>query len=301
MVINDGVGAGATGYCAVRGEFKEIRVVDTGFDYIDQPIITITGGNGVGAVAKAKLLTIPHELSVNTTGITSIIPDFAGLGTESSIGFTTYHKFRDAEKIRYNTFGRKALVGLDTGNSYYARVINPHTIKLHKSTSDALAGINTIFFTDYGLGTHSFESISGKLVLNSIVITDPGSGYENKQRTCDSVGVNTALNIINIKDHDYKSGEIVQYSPDLGSSSVAIAGLSTSTDYYVTVVDSHNFKLSAVGLGTTTKTFNFDQKIYENLTSTGIGTHSFNYKPITVEVIGNVLSLIHISEPTRPY
>ena len=288
LVINDGVGAGATGYCAVRGEFKEIRVVDTGFDYIDQPIIKITGGNGVGAVAKAKLLTIPHELSVNTTGITSIIPDFAGLGTESSIGFTTYHKFRDAEKIRYDTFGRKALVGLDTGNSYYARVINPHTIKLHKSTGDALAGINTVSFTDYGSGTHSFESISGKLILNSIVITNPGSGYENKQRTCDSVGVNTALNIINIKDHDYKSGEIVQYSPDLGSSSVAIVGLSTSTDYYVTVVDSHNFKLSAVGLGTTTKTFNFDQKIYENLTSTGIGTHSFNYKPITVEVIGNV-------------
>ena len=140
---------------------------------------------------------------------------------------------RDAEKVRYNTFGRKALVGLDTGNSYYARVINPHTVKLHKTTGDALAGINTVTFTDYGSGTHSFESISGKLVLNSIVITDPGSGYENKQRTCDSVGVNTALDIINIKDHDYKSGEIIQYSPDLGSSSVAITGLSTSTDYYV--------------------------------------------------------------------
>ena len=133
-------------------------------------------------------------------------------------------KFIYFEKIRYNTFGRKALVWLDTGNSYYARVINPHTIKLHKSTSDALAGINTVFFTDYGSGTHSFESISGKLVLNSIVITDPGSGYENKQRTCDSVGVNTALDTINIKDHDYKSGEIIQYSPDLGSTSVAIAG-----------------------------------------------------------------------------
>ena len=65
LVINDGVGAGATGYCAVNGEFKEIRVVDTGFDYIEQPIIKITGGNGVGAVAKAKLLTIPHELTFN--------------------------------------------------------------------------------------------------------------------------------------------------------------------------------------------------------------------------------------------
>ena len=288
LIINDGVGAGATGFCAVKGEFKEIRLVDTGFDYIEQPIIKITGGNGEGAVARAKLLTIPHELSVNTTGITSIIPDLAGIGTESSIGFTTFHKFRDAEKIKYNTFGRKALVGLDTGNSYFARIINPHTIKLHKKEGDALVGINTVFFTDYGSGTHSFESVSGKLVLNSIVITNPGSGYENKQRTCDPVGINTALNVINIKNHDYKTGEIIQYSPDLGSASVAVTGLSTSTDYYVTVVDSDHFKLSAVGLGTTTKTFNFDQKIYENITSIGVGTHNFNYKPINVEVIGNV-------------
>ena len=99
-------------------------LVDTGFDYIEQPIIKITGGNGIGAVAEPKLLTIPHEVSFNTTGITSIIPDLAGIGTESSIGFTTYHKFRDGEKVVYNTFGRKALVGLNTGNAYFASILN---------------------------------------------------------------------------------------------------------------------------------------------------------------------------------
>ena len=288
LVINDGVGAGATGYCAVTGEFKEIRLVDTGFDYIEQPIIKITGGNGTGAVAEPKLLTIPHEVSFNTTGITSIIPDLAGIGTESSIGFTTYHKFRDGEKVVYNTFGRKALVGLNTGNAYFASILNSHTIKLHKTQGDAIVGLNTVFFTDYGSGTHSVESVSGKLVLNSIVITNPGSGYENKQRTCAPAGINTASDSVYIENHDYKTGEIIRYSPDLGSSSVPVAGLSTSVDYYVTVVDSNKFKLSSVGVGTTVKTFNFDQRIYENLTSIGLGTHSFNYPPVNVQVIGNV-------------
>ena len=217
LVVNDGVGAGATGYCAVTGEFKEIRLVDTGFDYIEQPIIKITGGNGIGAVAEPKLLTIPHEVSFNTTGITSIIPDLAGIGTESSIGFTTYHKFRDGEKVVYNTFGRKALVGLNTGNAYFASILNSHTIKLHKTKGDAIVGLNTVFFTDYGSGTHSVESVSGKLVLNSIVITNPGSGYENKQRTCAPAGINTASDSVYIENHDYKTGEIIIYSPDHGS------------------------------------------------------------------------------------
>ena len=54
LSITDPVGAGASGYCAVRGSLQEIRIVDPGFDYDEIPIIKITGGNGIGAKAFAK-------------------------------------------------------------------------------------------------------------------------------------------------------------------------------------------------------------------------------------------------------
>jgi hypothetical protein len=51
LSINDSVGSGATAHCAVKGTLREIRIVDSGFDYAETPVIKITGGNGVGAVA----------------------------------------------------------------------------------------------------------------------------------------------------------------------------------------------------------------------------------------------------------
>ena len=72
-----------------------------------------------------------------------------------------------------------------------------------------------------------------------------------KQRSCDSIGINTSLNIINIKNHDYKTGEIVKYSVD----GTAIDGLSTDKEYYVSVINEDQFKLANVGVGTTVKIF----------------------------------------------
>ena len=33
--------------------------------------------------------------------------------------------------------------------------------------------------------------------------------YENKQKTCNSIGINTALNSINIENHTFQDGELV--------------------------------------------------------------------------------------------
>lgn len=68
----------------------------------------------------------------------------------------------------------------------------------------------------------------------------------------------------------------------------AVTGLSTEKQYYVTVVDKDNFKLSATGVGTTASDFYYLTKQYENLTNVGVGTHTFNYPEISVEVIGSV-------------
>jgi hypothetical protein len=290
LSISDSVGAGATGYCAVKGSFSEIRVLDSGFDYIEVPTIKITGGNGSDAKAEAKLVTIPHEVTFNASGIGTAV----GIGsTNSSIGFSTYHKFRNTERVVYKTFGRRALSGLNTDAIYYVSVKDDYKVKLHKTLNDSVLGINTVTFTDYGDGIHSLNSLNGKAILNSISLINPGFGYENKKRTCGVAGINTALDVITIYNHDYKTGEIIKYSVD-GSS---ITGLSTLSEYYVTTIDRNSFKLSVVGVGTTNKDFYFKTEQYSNLTSVGVGTHSFNYPEISVEIVGKV-GLSSIGEET---
>ena len=130
----------------------------------------------------------------------------------------------------------------------------------------------------------SFKSLNGKAILSSVIVTDSGSGYENKQRSCESTGISTSLNIVNIKDHDFKNGEIVNYSVD----GTAVDGLSTDKQYYISVVNKDQFRLAAVGVGTTVKSFYINNEQFNEFRNTGVGTHTFNYPPISVEVIGKV-------------
>ena len=67
-----------------------------------------------------------------------------------------------------------------------------------------------------------------------------------------------------------------------------ITGLSTTKDYYVSVIDENSFQLAAVGVGTTVPEFYLNTKQFADFSSVGFGTHKFNYPPITVEIIGKV-------------
>ncbi len=304
LAINDATGVGATGFVATRGNLQEIRVLDPGFDYVDIPKVSISGGNGTGAVAECKMVTVPHQVVFN-----------AGSGSQTvaitthndyNVGFLTYHKFRNHERIVYDTFGEKALAGLSTGAVYYVNTDTPSgittissfvgyagttwfpekTIRLHRNLDEAVAGINTIAFTAFGEGNHQFKSLNGKSQVGSINVLEPGEGYENKLKTCEPTGINTALDRITINNHDYKTGEIVTYSAD--PNGTAVEGLASDKKYYVFVIDENTFKLSTVGVGTTAKDFYFRTKQYENLRSIGVATHSFNYDPIVVKVEGIV-------------
>ena len=315
LAINDATGVGATGFVATRGILQEIRVLDPGFDFIDVPKISISGGNGSGATAECKMVTVPHQVVFNagstsqTVAIsTTIVKNSSGVNTEGNynIGFSTYHKFRNHEQVIYDTFGEKALTGLTTGAVYYINTDTPtgittistflgyagetwfprKTIRLHRNLNEAVAGINTIAFTAFGEGNHQFRSFNGKSQVGSINVLNPGEGYENKLKTCEPAGINTALDRITINNHDYKTGEIITYTAD--PDGTAIEGLASDKKYYVFVVDENTFKLSTVGVGTTAKDFYFRTKQYQNLRSIGFGTHSFNYDPIVVTVQGLV-------------
>ena len=297
LVITDSVGTGATGTVSVKGDFKEIRLLKSGFDYLDEPIIKITGGNGQGAVAKAQLVTIPHEVTFDSTGIGS---HTSGIGTviigessnQSTIGFSTYHKFRVGERVVYKTFGEKSLAGLGTNSIYYVSLNDDYTVKLHKTYEDAVSGLSTVTFTAYGKGTQALRSLNGKAIVSSIAILDSGSDYENKERTCASTGINTALNVVNIPNHGFGDRELLRYSNDLANvgsgATTLVAGLSTAKDYYVSVVNEDSFQLAAVGVGTTVNDFYLKTKQFADLSSVGFGTHKFNYLPIEVQLIGRV-------------
>jgi hypothetical protein len=293
LSITDAVGTGASGYCAVRGSLQEIKIIDPGFDYDEIPTIKITGGNGIGAKAFASMKLIDHQSFFNSE-INSAQISLAN----NTIGFSTYHKFRNAERVIYTTDSQRGVGGLSTDASYHISVQSPTQLKLHKTLNDAVSGINTVQFTSFGIGNHSLKSFNKKSVLGSVNIESSGFGYENKRRTVSSniSGINTSINQINILNHDFISGEIVKYS----TSGSVIGGLTSNTEYYVTPVDTNSFKLSEIGTGSTSRDFYYNTRQFINLSSIGVGTHTFNYPEISVEVIGNVGGVIKFKADVQP-
>ena len=275
--ITDNVGTGATGTVAVSGSVKEIRIIEPRFDYTEVPEVNISGGNGDGARASVNTKLITHKVNFDA---------LAGGGvdiTSNSIGFSTYHKFRNAERVIYKSNGQKAVAGLSTDSEYYASVINNSNIRLHPSEQDAISGINTISLTDYGIGSQSLESFDKKMVIVGINIISGGSGYSNSRKTITPVGINTSNNTITLNNHSYNSGEIIQY----GSTGQEIGGLTSGSNYYVTKISDDKFKLSVIG-PEDQKTFFYDTKQYIDLSSVGIGTHIFNYEDISITISGKI-------------
>ena len=283
--IADAVGTGATGCVAVKGTLQDIRLIDAGFGYEETPVVTITGGNGKGATVGVNMQSVSHSVPFFSNS------SKVGLGTTgdlpSTIGFSTYHKFANGERVVYDTKVQSIIAGLTSDSSYYASVVGTGgtVIRLHTTQAGALAGIQTAVLTARGDGVQFIKSYNTKSIVESINVLTSGSDYENKKRTALSSGISTASHQITIIDHDYKSGEIVNY---IESSDTVIGGLSTDTDYYITSIDNNNFKLSEVGIGSTTKSFYYDTKQYIDFTTAGVGTHTFNYPAISVKVVGEV-------------
>ena len=277
--ISDSIGVGASGNVAVSGSLEEIRVEDSGFDYLDTPIVTITGGNGTGARASVNMKLIEHSVNFNSESASSNVNL-----TDNTIGFGTFHKFRNVEQIIYKTEGQRGVGGIATNAVYYASTVNNTTVQLHNKLEDAIAGINTISLTAYGFGRHSLQSYNKKSVVESVNVISSGEGYQNKLRSTNPAGIVTSSNSINIENHDYQSGEIVVYT----AQGTAAGGIVNGSRYVITREDENNFKLSSVGLGSTATNFYYNTNQYINLSNSGVGTHSFNYDAINVNLSGRI-------------
>ena len=128
LKISDPVGTAATGHVDVTGSLEEIRIIDSGFDYQGTPEVNITGGNGSGAVAKATMRSIVHKVDFDA----QIVGGAVGVGTTlSTIGFSTYHKFKNAERVIYLSNGQEGISGLTTNASYFVNKISNTEISLH--------------------------------------------------------------------------------------------------------------------------------------------------------------------------
>jgi len=278
LLIEDAVGTGATGKVSLSGSLREIKITDPGFDYIEPPIVSITGGNGEGALASVSLKSIQHFAEFNSENSVDV-----GIGTTvSTLHFPSAHKFRNIEKVTYNPQAQTAISGLSTNSVYYARVIDTQTVKLHHSEADALVGIGTVTLLALGEGTQRLVSYNPKNIIESINVVNGGRNYQNKEKVANPTGISTFLNCINIENHHYETGEIVKYV-SMGSS---VGGLTSGSEYYISKKDDNSFYLSEVGIGTDNKDYYYRTNQYVDITSVGVGTHTFNYPDIAVNITG---------------
>jgi hypothetical protein len=284
IVTTDSIASGLIANCEIKGSLKEIRILDRGLDFTEEPSVQITGGNGEGARAKVELGLFEHSATFESSNISSNV-----------ISFTKYHGFKSAEKIIYKPDGISRVIGITTDSEYFTSFVTDFSIKLHKTYDDAISGINTISISYNGYAKHRLISAQPKTKISEIIVTNSGENYTNRKISVHSSGITTTNNTINRTDHGFKTGEKIVY---VSYSETPIVGISTNTPYYVTA-EKDSFKLSEVaevGINTS-QDFFFRTNQYINLTSSGIGTHYFNYEPIKVELtnssgIGSLMAKI---------
>jgi len=297
--ILDSFGSGAQAYPHLSGSIEEIILENPGFDFINLPIVKVSGGNGSGCVAEAKMTSYQHYVSFSDLKVNLV---------SNSIDLDNDHKFFDGEEVIYTSSGLPIGIGstnvgfttsrLTNNAIYYISKTDNKSFSIAASKENALTKTNLIDFISFGNQTHNFKSSKFKNIIDRISIQNPGSTYSNKKVVVDSiayppsekkdifktfVGINTYDDYIFAINHNYKNGDVLTYSVD----GTTISGLSTSNYYKVTVIDENKFKLSYAGTASSISNTDYDNKIYTNLTNIGVGTHTFNYPPITVSIFGN--------------
>jgi hypothetical protein len=265
MSITDSIGIGASANVCVKGGLNKILVADPGFDYIDPPIVKITGGNGKNCDFSVNLRKITHLEKFDST----IALQSSGNLNQGVVGFSTYHKFRPIEKVLYRTNNQKALAGLSTNAEYYISSINDLSIKIFKNLVDCQNNTNSISITNYGEGIHSFEAIEKKTIIDSINVLNSGENYTNQKTTINSNFIDVDLNTFNYENHQYETDEVVVYTPQ----TISIAGLSSAL-YKIQKIDDNSFKLKNYSNDTEVSLIGVSTNTY----------HSINYQPISIDI-----------------
>ena len=287
--IYDTVGTGATAYAVIEnGSFKSIDVLSGGYDIKNVPTVSITGGNGSGATASARLKPVKNQRFFNA--------DLDVDTTDDIITFPSAHLFYNGESVVYEKSANYAAVGgLVDKSIYYVYKLSETKIKLMTSYEDSVVGANAVNLTSRSAGTNTVTSTTFRNILDKIVVETSGSGYSNRKIYVDSTsypsadytnrdqirsGINTANDYIFFKKHGFNDGDLVEYK----TTGTVIGGLSTSQNYYVKSLNADMFQVFSAGIGTTSTKLNYDNNFFIDLTSIGVGTHTFKYPDISISV-----------------
>jgi hypothetical protein len=274
----NGIGIGASIILHVTGNLKKINIIDPGFDYLNQPTISITGGNGLNAKAISNLVTFDHIMEFNSGN------QFAVDLLNNVILFSEEHRFREIEQIQYQTNNQPPIGGLVSNTKYFLRSISEYGIKLFNSESDAANNINSINLISLGNGIHSIKSLQKKKKVGLINIENAGSNYSNKKILLTPKKINVKKNTIRAKNHGYQDKEVLEYY----SSGDTIGGV-TAGKYYVKVINEDEFSLvNIIQDENLDPEFNFKNNSIINFESNGSGVHYFNYPEISVRINGIV-------------
>jgi len=281
----NGYGSGAKIYGNMKGVLKDVLVISPGIGYATKPKLSLIGGNLNGAV----------ELETNLIKkvITSSFIPSPGYVSNNSITFITNHNFETGEEIIYNPNSFPVVVGLATNSSYFVRVISSKTISLYKNSGEAFDNINVIdnLSTSVGIntGVQEFSTRNVKSIIDKVYITSFSGELYNKIVKIPSIenssinnvnGINIVNDYIYAKNHNLKEKDLIVYS----SSGTILAGLGTTSQYYITLLDKDRFKLSDAGTSNIPNDKNYKNKVYIPLNNIGTGTHTFSYPPIKILV-----------------
>ena len=262
----------------LEGKLKRIDVIDSGFDYVEVPTVSILGGNNTEVVTEVKLKEISNSITFNSTTKDTIVNT-----SSDSFIFNDKHRFITGEAVIYKTFGTRP-IGIGTlssdgtlldGSVYY--VINVGTgtsFKIAKSREDSLTFRNLNIRTNGG-GIHQFISLRKRKCIDEVQIIENDSNFYHKKLSFTSKDINIYDNVISINNHGFNTGDEVKIS-SLGGS---LGGVVFTSYYYVVKIDIDKFKLSS-------------SKTNSNLidiTSTDPSTTYFiEYSPIRVNIEGNL-------------
>ena len=148
----------------------DVKLLSPGIGYKSKPKITLTGGNGSGAVLESNLVKKRIISNFKATSINSNI-----------INFSQNHNIDNFEEVFYNNNSNTSISPLINGASYFVGVTSITQIKLYNTKNDSISGINTISISGIGYsGVHNLTTVNSKNTITKIYVKNKGSGYSNR-------------------------------------------------------------------------------------------------------------------------
>ena len=117
LQVLDQQGSGAIAHANVSGSFKEVKLISPGIGYQDKPKITVSGGNGSGAVLESNL--VKGKIVANFKADGSSVNT-----TDETISFENRHNFEVGEAVVYDARGNTPIVNVVSGSVYYLSLIH---------------------------------------------------------------------------------------------------------------------------------------------------------------------------------